>query len=320
MIGTGVFYPLQGRGRVRAGGNTLEGIVLDKLIEKAHVLIEALPYIRQFSGKRIVVKYGGHAMVKESLKHSFAMDVVLMNYVGMHPIIVHGGGPQIGDLMKRIGKEPHFVQGMRVTDSETMHIVEMVLGGKINKEIVALINQHGGKAVGLSGKDGNLIEASKMKVYKKSPGSEQAEAIDIGLVGKVEAIRPQIIEVLDKKGFIPVIAPIGVGEDGETYNINADLVAGEIAAALQAEKLILITDVEGILDEKGSLLSSLKKEQIQELIDRGVITEGMLPKVEACFTALKGNVAKAHIIDGRINHALLLEIFTDRGIGTEIVR
>jgi acetylglutamate kinase len=237
----------------------------------------------------------------------------------MHPIIVHGGGPQIGDLMKRLGLQPHFVQGMRVTDSETMNIVEMVLGGKINKEIVALINQHGGKAIGLSGKDGELIEASKMQMYKPNAAG-QRETIDIGLVGKVEAINPQVIEVLDSNGFIPVIAPIGVGPEGETYNINADLVAGDIAAALQAEKLIMLTDVEGILNEKGELLSAPNSQQIQELIEKGVISEGMLPKVEACFTALKGNVPKAHIIDGRVEHAVLLEVFTDRGIGTMIVR
>ncbi|RMF85384.1 MAG: acetylglutamate kinase [Nitrospinota bacterium] len=293
--------------------------VLDTLMEKAKVLIEALPYMRQFYGKRIVVKYGGKAMVSEPLKHAFALDIVLMNYVGMHPVIVHGGGPQIGDLMKRIGKEPHFVQGMRVTDSETMDIVEMVLGGKINKEIVALINRHGGKAIGLSGKDGNLIQASKMKVFRDNPSIGQPEIIDIGLVGKVEAITPQVIEVLDSSGFIPVIAPVGVGKDGETYNINADLVAGEIAAALQAEKLILLTDVPGILDEKQQLISTLQADQIQALIDQGIISEGMLPKVEACLTALAGKVPKAHIIDGRVEHALLLEIFTDQGIGTQIL-
>lgn len=288
------------------------------IMERAQVLMEALPYIRAFYGKRLVVKYGGHAMVKDDLKRSFAMDVVLMKYIGMNPVIVHGGGPQIGELMERLGKEPHFVQGMRVTDAETMDIVEMVLGGKINKEIVALINQHGGRAVGLSGKDGSLIRASRLKV--RQPGSDaNAELIDIGLVGKVEAINPHIVQVLDSSGFIPIIAPIGVGDDGEPYNINADLVAGDIAAALKAEKLIMLTDVEGILDEQQRLMSSLKRADIAKLIEQGVISEGMLPKVEACLTALDGGVRKAHIVDGRQDHALLLEVFTNRGIGTEIV-
>ena len=288
------------------------------IMERAQVLMEALPYIRAFYGKRLVVKYGGHAMVKEDLKRSFAMDVVLMKYIGMNPVIVHGGGPQIGELMERLGKKPHFVQGMRVTDAETMDIVEMVLGGKINKEIVALINQHGGRAVGLSGKDGSLIKASQLKV--RQPGSDpQSELIDIGLVGKVDAINPHIVQVLDSSGYIPIIAPIGVGEDGEPYNINADLVAGDIAAALNAEKLIMLTDVEGIFDEQQHLISSLKRTDIAKLIEQRVISEGMLPKVEACLTALDGGVRKAHIIDGRQDHALLLEVFTNRGIGTEIV-
>jgi len=280
--------------------------------------MEALPYIRAFYGKCLVVKYGGHAMAQEELKRSFAMDVVLMKYIGMNPVIVHGGGPQIGDLMQRLGKVPHFVQGMRVTDAETMDIVEMVLGGKINKEIVGVINQHGGRAVGLSGKDGGLIKASRLMVRKADSGSD-AELIDIGLVGKVESINPHIVQVLDGSGYIPIIAPIGVGEEGEPYNINADLVAGEIAAALKAEKLIVLTDVEGILDEQKKLMSSLKRTEIAKLIENGVISEGMLPKVEACLTALDGGVRKSHIIDGRQDHALLLEVFTDRGIGTEIV-
>jgi acetylglutamate kinase len=288
------------------------------IAERAQVLMEALPYIRAFYGKRLVVKYGGHAMVKDDLKTSFAMDVVLMKYIGMNPVIVHGGGPQIGELMERLGKVPHFVQGMRVTDAETMDIVEMVLGGKINKEIVALINQHGGRATGLSGKDGGLIKASRLKV--RAPGSDaNAEPIDIGLVGKVKAINPHIIQVLDNSGYIPIIAPIGVGEEGEPYNINADLVAGEVAAALKAEKLIMLTDVEGIMDEHKQLISSLKRADISKLIEQGVISEGMLPKVEACLTALDGGVRKAHIIDGRQDHSLLLEVFTNRGIGTEIV-
>jgi acetylglutamate kinase len=280
--------------------------------------MEALPYIRAFYGKRLVVKYGGHAMVKEDLKRSFAMDVVLMKYIGMNPVIVHGGGPQIGDLMEKLGKVPQFVQGMRVTDAETMDIVEMVLGGKINKEIVGLINQHGGRAVGLSGKDGGLIKASRLKI--RPPGSsDTSPLIDIGLVGKVDAINSHIIEVVDSSGYIPIIAPVGVGEEGEPYNINADLVAGEVAAALKAEKLIMLTDVEGILDEQKTLISSLKRADIAKLIEQRVINEGMLPKVEACLTALDGGVRKAHIIDGRQDHALLLEVFTNRGIGTEIV-
>ena len=288
------------------------------IAERAQVLMEALPYIREFYGKRLVVKYGGHAMVKEDLKRSFAMDVVLMKYIGMNPVIVHGGGPQIGELMEKLGKVPQFVQGMRVTDAETMDIVEMVLGGKINKEIVGLINQHGGRAIGLSGKDGGLIRASRLRM--RLPGSsEDSPLIDIGMVGKVEDINPHLIQVLDSSGYIPIIAPIGVGDAGEPYNINADLAAGEVAAALKAEKLIVLTDVEGILDEHKMLISSLKRAEIAKFIEQGVISEGMLPKVQACLTALDAGVRKAHIIDGRQDHALLLEVFTNRGIGTEIV-
>jgi acetylglutamate kinase len=288
------------------------------IAERAQVLTEALPYIREFYGKRLVVKYGGHAMVKEDLKRSFAMDVVLMKYIGVNPVIVHGGGPQIGELMEKLGKVPQFVQGMRVTDAETMDIVEMVLGGKINKEIVGLISQHGGRAIGLSGKDGGLIRASRLRM--RQPGSsEDSPPIDIGMVGKVEDINPHLIQVLDNSGYIPIIAPIGVGDAGESYNINADLVAGEVAAALKAEKLVVLTDVEGILDEQKTLISSLKRSEIAKLIEQGVISEGMLPKVEACLTAIDGGVRKAHIIDGRQDHALLLEVFTNRGIGTEIV-
>jgi acetylglutamate kinase len=288
------------------------------IADRAQVLMEALPYIREFYGKRLVVKYGGHAMVKDDLKRSFAMDVVLMKYIGMNPVIVHGGGPQIGELMEKLGKVPQFVQGMRVTDAETMDIVEMVLGGKMNKEIVGLINQHGGRAVGLSGKDGGLIKASRLRV--RQPGSrDNSQLIDIGLVGKVDAINPHIIQVLDSSGYIPIIAPVGVGDEGEPYNINADLVAGEVAAALKAEKLIVLTDIEGILNEQKTLISSLKRAEIAKLIEQGIISEGMLPKVDACLTALDGGVRKAHIIDGRQDHALLLEVFTNRGIGTEIV-
>jgi acetylglutamate kinase len=288
------------------------------IADRAQVLMEALPYIREFYGKRLVVKYGGHAMVKDDLKRSFAMDVVLMKYIGMNPVIVHGGGPQIGELMEKLGKVPQFVQGMRVTDAETMDIVEMVLGGKMNKEIVGLINQHGGRAVGLSGKDGGLIKASRLRV--RQPGSrDNSQLIDIGLVGKVDVINPHIIQVLDSSGYIPIIAPVGVGDEGEPYNINADLVAGEVAAALKAEKLIVLTDIEGILNEQKTLISSLKRAEIAKLIEQGIISEGMLPKVDACLTALDGGVRKAHIIDGRQDHALLLEVFTNRGIGTEIV-
>ena len=289
-------------------------------LAKAQTLIEALPYIRTFYGKTVVVKYGGAAMVSESLKRDFVLDVILLRYVGVSPVIVHGGGPQIGETLKRMGKESTFVQGMRVTDGETMDIVEMVLAGKVNKEIVSLINQHGGNAVGLSGKDGNLIRASKLNVTVNSELTGTPEIIDVGMVGKVESVNPQIIDVLVKSGFIPVISPVGVGEGGETYNINADLVAGEVAAALAAEKLILLTDVPGIQDKNRNLISTLTRAEISTLTTAQVITGGMLPKVSAALSALEAGVAKAHIIDGRINHALLLEIFTDEGIGTEIVR
>lgn len=290
-----------------------------KLVQKAKILSESLPYIRKFYGKRFVIKYGGAAMVEESLKSSFCLDVILMKYIGIYPIIVHGGGPQIGKIMKKMGKEAQFVHGLRVTDDETLEVVEMVLGGKINKEIVGLINQHGGKAVGLSGKDGALILAEKLKVRRQCPEGNEQELIDIGLVGRVKAIRPQIIEVLDHSGFIPVIAPLGVGEDGITYNINADTVAGEIAAALKAEKLIFLSDVEGVMDERGRLISSITKNDIEEKVACGTIKGGMIPKLEACLKALASGVVKAHIIDGRVEHALLLEIFTDKGVGTEIV-
>lgn len=283
---------------------------LQERIGKANVLIEALQYIRGFYGKTIVIKYGGNAMIDEGLKENVILDVVLMKYVGMNPVVVHGGGPEISRMMKRVGKESQFVNGLRVTDEETMEIVEMVLG-RINKGIVALINQHGAKAVGLSGKDGNLILARKI----------QSE-VDMGFVGEVSNIDPHIIDVLDDKGFIPVISSIGFGIDGQTYNINADSVAGEIAAALKAEKLMVLTDVRGIMADENNpetLISTLRIPEIALLTERGVISGGMLPKVEACVTALRGNVKKTHIIDGRINHSLLLEIFTERGIGTEII-
>lgn len=290
-----------------------------KLVEKAKILSESLPYIRKFYGKRFVIKYGGAAMVDEALKRSFCLDVILMKYIGIYPVIVHGGGPQIGQTMKKMGKEARFINGLRVTDDETLEIVEMVLGGKINKEIVGLINQHGGKAVGLSGKDGALILAEKLIMNRKGPEGDGQEMVDIGLVGKVKSIRPQIIEVLDQNGFIPVIAPLGVSEDGLTYNINADTVAGEIAAALKAEKLIFLSDIEGVFDEHGRLISSIAKKDIEEKVACGTIKEGMIPKLEACLKALEAGVGKVHIIDGRVLHALLLEIFTDKGVGTEIV-
>jgi acetylglutamate kinase len=283
-------------------------------IRRAEVLLEALPYIREFRGKTVVIKYGGAAMERADLKEPFALDVILLRLVGMKPVIVHGGGPQIGSLMKRLGKEPKFVGGMRVTDEETMEIVEMVLVGRISQEIVGLVNHHGGRAVGLSGKDGSLIRARKM-----SHRTASGETVDIGLVGEVEEINPEPIHLLTQNGFIPVIAPIGVGADGETYNINADLVAGEVAAALGAEKLIHLTDVEGIKGPGGDLISTLSQAEARRLVSAGVIADGMLPKVESALRALSGGTAKAHILDGRVPHAILLEIFTQEGIGTEIV-
>ena len=292
---------------------------MGKLIDKAEVLIEALPYIRRFYNKTIVIKYGGHAMVDNDLKVNFALDVILMKYVGFNPVIVHGGGPQIGKVLEKMGKPSRFIDGMRVTDLETMDIVEMVLVGKINKEIVGLINHHGGQAVGLSGKDGQLIMAKKLDIIKQKDGTDAPEIIDIGMVGEVESINPSILETLDKDKFIPVIAPIGIGSQGETYNINADLVAGKIASALRAEKLVLLTDVEGLLDKKKRLISTIDSEKVRKYIKDGIISEGMIPKVTCCLDALTEGVVKTHIIDGRVKHALLLEVFTDVGVGTEIV-
>ncbi len=291
---------------------------MEKLIEKAKTLIEAMPYIQTFRGKTFVIKYGGNAMIDEGLKQGFAQDVVLMRYIGINPVIVHGGGPQIGKTMERMGKKPTFVSGQRVTDEETMDIVEMVLGGKVNKEIVNLINQTGGKAVGLTGKDGGLVQARKLKMTKKSEETGETEIIDIGLVGEVTEVRPGALAALDQGGFIPVIAPVGVGAKGETYNINADLVAGAIAGALKAEKLILLTDQAGILDKDKNLIPTLNKKKVEALINSGTIGGGMLPKTKSCFEALDAGCAKVHIIDGRVPHALLLEIFTKEGIGTEI--
>ena len=288
-----------------------------KLIEKANTLMEALPYIRRFSGKTIVIKYGGHAMADEALKKSFALDVILLKFVGINPVIVHGGGPQINETLKRYGIVSAFVKGMRVTDAATMGVVEMVLTGQVNKEVVGYINQHGGRAVGLSGKDGGMLVCRKMlQQVKHDDGS--VEEVDIGFVGDVTKVDSAILDTLEKGGFIPVIAPIGVGVGGESYNINADLVAGRLAAALGAEKLILLTDVPGVKDREGSLLSSIELAEVPLLIDNGTITGGMIPKVTCCADALQGGVGKAHIVDGRVEHAILLEMFTDVGIGTEI--
>ncbi|MCU0735656.1 MAG: acetylglutamate kinase [Methylotetracoccus sp.] len=286
----------------------------------AHVLTEALPYIQRFKGKTIVVKYGGNAMVDERLKTSFARDIVLLKLVGVNPVIVHGGGPQIGDLLKRLGKSSEFVQGMRVTDAETMDVVEMVLGGLVNKEIVNLINRLGGSAVGLTGKDGDLIHARKIVVKQRSPETEEPEIIDLGHVGEVASIDPAVVDMLIHGDFIPVIAPIGVGEDGFSYNINADLVAGKIAEVMKAEKLILLTNTTGILDKDGGLLTGLSLNEVEALIADGTISGGMIPKIRCAMDALKGGVVSSHIIDGRIEHAVMLELFTDRGIGTLLMR
>ena len=287
---------------------------MQPMIHRAEVLLEALPYLQAFQGKTLVIKYGGSAMEKADLKEQFARDVLLLRLIGIRPVIVHGGGPQIGALMKKLGKEPHFVGGMRVTDPETMELVEMVLVGKLNKEIVGLINVHGGRAVGLSGKDGNLLRARK-RLHRMPDGS----SVDIGLVGEVETVNADMIRLLEDNGLIPVIAPVGVGAQGESYNVNADLVAGEVAAALRAEKLIHLTDVRGINGEDGRLVSRLTRRDAERLIKANVIEGGMLPKVESALRALEGGAAKAHIIDGRIPHAVLLEVFTHEGIGTEIV-
>jgi len=287
--------------------------------DRARILTEALPYLQRFRGKTIVIKYGGNAMVDEALKQGFARDVVLMKLVGINPVVVHGGGPQIGKLLERIGKKSEFVQGMRVTDRETMDVVEMVLGGLVNKEIVNLINRQGGKAVGLSGKDGGLIRANKMMLTRRSADEKlPPEIVDIGHVGEVKAIDPQLVALLDNAEFIPVIAPIGVGEDGETYNINADVVAGKLAITLKAEKLILLTNTSGVLDREGKLLTGLSVKQVHDLIGDGTISGGMLPKVNYALDAVLSGVRTAHIIDGRVPHAVLLEVFTDEGVGTLI--
>jgi len=290
-----------------------------EILEKAKILISALPYFRDFYGKVIVIKYGGHAMVDEELKVAFAKDVVLMKYVGIKPVIVHGGGPQISQMMERLGLKPVFIEGQRVTDEETMNVVEMVLVGTVNKQIVSLINQVGGRAVGLSGRDGDLIQVEKMTIYKYTGEDRPPEIIDIGRVGKVKKVNPEVLSTLLEKDFIPVIAPVGVGEDGQAYNVNADLVAGAIAGALKAEKLIYLTDVEGVKDEKGSLISTLEVSEIEGLIERGIARGGMIPKLKSARKAISQGVKKVHIIDGRVPHSLIIELFTDEGLGTQIL-
>lgn len=299
-------------------GRGSKEMTLAHWVEKAHTLIEALPYMRRFKGKVFVIKYGGHAMVDEQLKRSFAMDVILLRQVGIQPVVVHGGGPQIGETLRQMGVQSRFVDGMRVTDRETLNVVEMVLAGKVNKEIVNLINQNGGRAVGLSGKDGSLLLARKLKQHRRAASADASELIDLGWVGEVEKVDTEVLELFRRSDFIPVIAPVGVGERGETYNINADLVAGRVAEALHAEKLILLTDVVGVLDREQRLISSLALDEVPALIKEGVIVGGMIPKVQTCVRACKAGVGSTHIIDGRVEHALLLEIFTDEGVGTII--
>ena len=282
---------------------------------RAEILVEALPYIRSFSGKRIVIKLGGSAMTRESLKKNFSEDIALISFIGIKPIIVHGGGPQIGALLKKLGKESRFVKGLRVTDEETMDVVEMVLVGKVNKDVVSMVNHLGGKAVGISGRDGSLIKARKAQPARLAGLDE-----DLGLVGEVDRINPELIDSLEEHGFIPVIAPVGAGPGEKPYNINADTAAGALSASLSAEKFILLTDVPGVMDADNNLISSLTEDQAAELIRSGVASEGMIPKIRCCLSALRGGVPKAHVIDGRVPHALLLEILTDQGIGTQIVR
>lgn len=284
----------------------------------ADVLSVAMPYIQRFVGKTVVIKYGGNAMIDEKLKASFARDIVMMKLIGINPIVVHGGGPQIGSLLEQLKIESHFINGMRVTDSKTMDVVEMVLGGMVNKEIVGLINTAGGKAIGLTGKDGELLRARKLKVKHKTPEMEAPEIIDIGHVGEVESVNVQVLDMLVHSDFIPVIAPIGVGEDGHAYNINADLVAGKVAEVMKAEKLMLLTNIAGLLDKEGQVLTGLTTEQVDALIADGTIYGGMLPKIDCALSAVKSGVRSAHIIDGRVEHACMLEIFTDEGVGTLI--
>ena len=289
----------------------------DSFKNTAEILIEALPYIQALDNKTVVIKYGGNAMTDEALKSSFAQDIVLLKQVGVNPVIVHGGGPQIGELLKRIGKESHFIDGMRVTDSETMDVVQMVLGGLVNKEIVSLINRHGGRAVGLTGKDGGLINARRLELVSKNE-AQASEIIDLGHVGEVESIDPSVVKMLDGGDFIPVIAPIGVGKDGASYNINADLVAGKMASVLGAEKLLLLTNTSGVLDNEGQLLTGIDAAEVDRLIESGVIHGGMLPKIACALDAVKSGVKTSHIIDGRVKHSVLLELLTNRGVGTLI--
>lgn len=296
--------------------NTLSALATDNPQQIARVLTEALPYIRRFQGKTVVIKFGGNAMINEALKQSFARNIVLMKLVGINPIVVHGGGPQIGNLLKRLGKVSEFVDGMRVTDSETMDVVEMVLGGLVNKDIVNLINRSGGKAIGLTGKDGDFIRARKITLQRTESEELAPEIIDLGHVGEVESIDPAVVEMLGKSDFIPVIAPIGVGKDGHSYNINADLVAGKVAEVLRAEKLLLLTDITGILDKAGNLLTGLSIKDVDLLVADGTISGGMIPKTRCATDALKGGVSTVHIIDGRVENAVLLELFTDHGVGT----
>ena len=287
-------------------------------VHVAEVLSEALPYIRRFVGKTLVIKYGGNAMESEELKTGFARDIVLMKAVGINPVVVHGGGPQIADLLKRLNIESRFVEGMRVTDGQSMDVVEMVLGGQVNKDIVNLINSHGGSAIGLTGKDARLIRARKLKVTHQGADMQQPEIIDIGQVGEVESVNTDLLHMLVKGDFIPVIAPIGVGPNGESYNINADLVAGKVAEALHAEKLMLLTNIAGLMDKQGNVLTGLNTAQVDDLIADGTIYGGMLPKIRCALDAVQGGVNSAHIIDGRVPNAVLLEIFTDSGVGTLI--
>lgn len=285
----------------------------------AEILIEALPYIRNYSGSTVVIKYGGHAMVDEQLKEDFARDITLLKFIGIHPVVVHGGGPQINSVLDQMGIQSKFVRGMRLTDGATMDVVEMVLGGKVNKSIVAQINHQGGRAVGLSGKDGGLIQARKMKIVFQEDAAKPPEILDPGMVGQVTDINPHIIHTLTREGFIPIIAPVGVGENGETYNINADLVASQMAIALSAARLILMTDVDGVLDQQDQLISSIDTHTVEQMIATSQITGGMIPKIECALEALKNGVKKVPIINGKRRHAILLELFTDQGIGTEVV-
>jgi len=292
---------------------------MKKFIHKAEILLEALPFIKNFHGKTVVIKYGGSAMVSEQLKNGFAQDIIMMKYTGINPVIVHGGGPQIGKTLDALGIQSEFVDGQRVTNKDMIDVVEMVLGGKVNKEIVSLISRHGGNAVGITGKDGDLIQAKKHKRVKHSPETNRPEIIDMGLVGEVSKVNPKILEVLHQNEFIPVIAPTGKGIEGETLNINADFVAAAVASALKAEKLVLMTDTAGVQRENGNLITELTRKEANKLIKSGVIRDGMLPKVTCCLDSLKSGVPKTHIIDGRVEHSLLLELFTDEGIGTQII-